>query len=77
VDGVYTATEGEIKEAWRLLIEQLKLVVEPSSAVSVALILFNEEFRTMLAERQSHWNVGIVLTGGNTTVSRIIEELSS
>lgn len=77
VSGMYTATEGEIKEAWRLLIEQLTMLVEPSAAVSVALVLFNEEFRTMLAMRKSHWNVGIILTGGNTTVSRIIEELGS
>ncbi|KUJ16757.1 tryptophan synthase beta subunit-like PLP-dependent enzyme [Mollisia scopiformis] len=75
VAGLYTATEREIKKTWRLLMEELKLVIEPSSAVSVALLLFNAEFRAMLAKQRKNWNIGIVLTGGNTTVSRITEEL--
>ncbi|KAK5120444.1 hypothetical protein LTR85_006383 [Meristemomyces frigidus] len=74
VDEVYTVPESEIKQAWRLLMEQLRVIVEPSSAVSIALVLFNEGFRSMLAARKSHWNIGIVLTGGNTTVTRMLEE---
>ncbi len=74
VHGIYAADDGEIRRAWRLLIEQLRLLVEPTSALALALILYNEEFRTMLAQRKSHWNIGLVLTGGNTTISRIVEE---
>ena len=75
VDGIHTATEAEIKQAWRMLIEQTGMLVEPSSAVAVATVMFNKRFRSILAARKPEWNIGIVLTGGNTTVSRIIEEL--
>lgn len=74
VNGIYTATESEIKQAWRLVIEEMRLMVEPSSAVSIATVLFNQKFREMLAAQKKVWNIGIVLTGGNTTVTRIIEE---
>jgi threonine dehydratase len=75
VDGVHTATEAEIKQAWRMLIEQTGMLVEPSSAVAVATVMFNKRFRKILAAQKREWNIGIVLTGGNTTVSRIVEEL--
>lgn len=75
VDGIHTATEAEIKHAWRMLIEQTGMLVEPSSAVAVATVVFNERFRKILTARKPEWNIGIVLTGGNTTVSRIVEEL--
>lgn len=76
VDGIYTATEPEIKQVWRLLLEEMRLMVEPSSAVSVATVMFNQKFRKMLAAQKTEWNIGIILTGGNTTVARIIEEFS-
>ena len=74
VNGIYTATEPEIKLVWRLLIEEMRLMVEPSSAVSVATVMFNQRFRKILAGKKPEWNIGIILTGGNTTVTRIIEE---
>ena len=77
VDGVFTATDGEIKDAWRLLVEELKMLIEPSSAVTLAVILFNKEFRSVLARRKAQWSIGIILTGGNTTVSKTAEEFSN
>lgn len=73
VRGVYSVSEGQIKAAMRLLLERLKVVVEPSAAVPLAVVLFDEGFRR-LAEREGGedgWNVGVVLTGGNTTVEAI------
>lgn len=53
--------------------ERAKLFVEPSAAVPLAVVLYNEEFRKVL-ERESGdegWNLGIVLSGGNTTMEAI------
>jgi threonine dehydratase len=68
-----TATEEEIKYAWRVILEEMLLMVEPSSAVAIATVLFKQRLPNMLAARQRVWNIGIVLIGGNTTVARIVE----
>ncbi|GAB7358796.1 hypothetical protein MBLNU230_g4021t1 [Neophaeotheca triangularis] len=73
LEGVYSVTEEQIKAALRLAMERAKLFIEPSAAVPLAVILYNEDFRKEI-ERQAGkdgWNVGVVLTGGNTTVEAI------
>ena len=67
VEGMYSVSEEEIKSALRLLMERAKLYVEPSSAVPLAVVLYNEEFRAMVEEQAGDegWDLGIVLTGGN------------
>lgn len=82
VEGVYAVGEEEIKESVRLMMERAKWVVEPSAAVPLAVILFNEEFRAMVENRQREereregqvtaWEVGVVVSGGNTTVEAIV-----
>lgn len=64
VERVFTVTEEQIALAMRIIIERLKVVIEPSAAVAVAVLLFNEDFRA-LVERDGIKNVGIVLEGGN------------
>ncbi|KIW28065.1 uncharacterized protein PV07_07749 [Cladophialophora immunda] len=77
VEGLYAVSEEEIKKAMRLVFERLKLVVEPSGCVPLAVVLFNREFRDMVAERQrkqggkGSWDVGVVFSGGNTTMKAI------
>ena len=76
VEGLYTVSEGEIKMAMRLVFERMKVVVEPSGCVGLAVVLFNEEFRSMVSRRQREsgleiWDVGIVLSGGNTTMKAL------
>ncbi|KAL4731415.1 hypothetical protein ACLX1H_000381 [Fusarium chlamydosporum] len=69
VHGMYSVSEEEIKAAMKLILERMKLFVEPSAAVPLAVVLFNEEFRSMI-EKESKgdvWDLGIVLSGGNTT----------
>ena len=70
---MYSVTEAQIKSAMRLMMERAKLFIEPSAAVGVAVALYNEDFRRMVQEEagEEGWNVGIVLTGGNTTVDAI------
>ncbi|KAK1148578.1 hypothetical protein N8T08_009585 [Aspergillus melleus] len=73
VRGVFAVTEDQIKEAMKLILERLKLVVEPSAAVPLAVILFDEEFRRIVEKEggKKGWDVGVILSGGNTTVEAI------
>lgn len=66
-------SEEQIKAAMRLLLERVKVVVEPSAAVPLAVVLYNEEFRRLVEKEagEEGWNVGVVLSGGNTTVEAI------
>ena len=58
VNQIALASEEEIVEAMRLIWERMKLVVEPSGAVSAAVAVF----------RKMEWEgkrVGVILSGGN------------
>ncbi|KAK1004549.1 hypothetical protein LTS01_003559 [Friedmanniomyces endolithicus] len=71
--GIYSVTEEQIKAALRLAMERAKLFIEPSAAVPLAVMLYNEDFRR-LVEREAGeegWNIGIFLSGGNTTMEAI------
>lgn len=73
VEGVYAVTEEQIKAAMRLVLERMKVFVEPSAVVGLAVCLFDEEFRR-LVEREGGdegWDMAIVFSGGNTTVEAI------
>ncbi|KAL4895312.1 tryptophan synthase beta subunit-like PLP-dependent enzyme [Aspergillus ambiguus] len=72
VAGVYAVTEEQITAAMRLVLERMKVVVEPSAVVGLAVCLFNEDFRRMVEkEAPQGWDVGVVFSGGNTTVEAI------
>lgn len=73
VAGLFAVTERNIRDAMRLVLERMKCVVEPSAVVGLATILYNEDFRR-LVEREAGdegWNIGVVFSGGNTTVEAI------
>ncbi len=65
VEAVFTVSEAEIVSAMRLVWERMKLVIEPSAAVGVAVVL-GEAFKATNAER-----VGVVLCGGNVSLDRL------
>lgn len=73
VHGVFAVTEEQIKAAMRLVLERMKVVVEPSAVVGLAVALFDEEWRTIVEKEggKEGWDVGIVLSGGNTSVEAI------
>lgn len=73
VKGMFSVSEEQIKSAMRLMLERAKIFIEPSAAVGVAVALYNEEFRRLVQTEagEAGWNVGVVLTGGNTTVDAI------
>jgi threonine dehydratase len=58
VDDVVTVTERQIVEAMRIVLQDLKLLIEPSSAVAVAAALAGK-----LGEGGAR--VGIIVSGGN------------
>ena len=64
VRDILTVTEAEIVAAMRLIWERVKLVVEPSSAVTLAAVL---KERDRFRGRQ----VGLVLSGGNVDLERL------
>jgi threonine dehydratase len=64
VERIFTVTEEQIATAMRIVIERLKVVIEPSPAVAVAVVLFHQEFKE-IAKKDGIVNVGIVLEGGN------------
>lgn len=54
----------------KLVYERMKLVIEPSAAVGLAVALYSEEFHRSLQtsaekEGKKRLNIGIVFSGGN------------
>ena len=68
VDAVVTVTDEQIVEAMRFAFERLKLVVEPSGAVGIAVV------RQHLVEAPS---IGIVISGGNVDAARFAQLLAA
>jgi threonine dehydratase len=64
VDEIATASEEAIVRAMRLLWDKLKMIVEPSSAVPLAMLL---ERKISLDKLR----VGVILSGGNVDLDRL------
>ncbi|MEC4725211.1 pyridoxal-phosphate dependent enzyme [Shewanella sp. D64] len=64
VTDILTATEDEIVAAMKIVWLRMKLVIEPSSAVSLATIIKNPEI--FKGKR-----VGIIITGGNVDLDKL------
>ena len=75
VAGVYAVSEAQIRRAMRLVMERLKVVVEPSAVVGVAVAMFDEGFRRR-CERDGGWDLGVVLSGGNVGMDALGELLA-
>jgi threonine dehydratase len=70
VRAMFSVTEEQIKKAMRLVLERMKIVVEPSAVVGLAVALYNEDFRK-IAEKEGGeegWDLGLVVSGGNVSV---------
>lgn len=81
VHGVFAVSEQEIKLAVKVIMDKAKLYVEPSAAVPLAVVLFNQDFRDMVAAKQGEsptpWDTVILLSGGNTTTDSMTQLLMS
>lgn len=71
--GMYSVTEEQIKKALRLVLERMKVVVEPSAVVPLAVALFNEDFRRLVEREggEAGWDLGLVVSGGNVSVEAL------
>eukprot|EP00898_Chlorokybus_atmophyticus_P003924 jgi/Chlat1/4532/Chrsp29S00335 len=69
VDAVMTVTDDQVVSAMSLIYERLKVVVEPSGAAGLAVVLSDEfkEFRL----RQHVRKVGVILCGGNVDLQEL------
>jgi threonine dehydratase len=64
VSDIFTATDAEIIDAMKLTWKHLRIVMEPSSAVPLAVVLKNPDvFRGK--------RVGIIITGGNVALDKL------
>ena len=64
VDGIITVTEESIVEAMELIWERMKIIVEPSSATVLAVILENPGLFTGK-------KIGLIISGGNVDLKRL------
>lgn len=73
VRGVYSVTEEQIVRTLRLVMERMKVVVEPSSVVPLAVVLWNEGFRKLVEEEAGDegWDIGVVFSGGNVSLEAL------
>ncbi|KAJ1326478.1 threonine dehydratase [Microdochium nivale] len=75
VSGFYSVGEDQIVAAMRLVYERMKMVIEPSAAVPLAVALYDQDFRDMVAREAGPegWDVGIVFSGGNVSLEALGE----
>ncbi len=66
VKEILLVSEEDIKAALKLVYERMKIVIEPSSAVTLAAVLKNKE---MFAGKK----IGIIFTGGNVDLIKFSE----
>ena len=66
LDAIYTVTDDEVIKAMRLIWERMKIIIEPSCATPVAVVL-SEEFKALKGMQ----SIGIILTGGNVDLSKL------
>ncbi|KAG7001332.1 ketol-acid reductoisomerase [Physcia stellaris] len=73
VRGVFAVSEEQILRTMKLVLERMKVFVEPSAVVGLAVCLYDEEFRHLVEKEggEEGWDIGVILSGGNTTVEAI------
>ena len=78
VRGVFAVSEEQILQAMKLVLERMKMFVEPSAVVGLAACLYDEDFRALIEREggEEGWDVGVVLSGGNTSVEAITKMFS-
>ena len=70
VDDIITVSETEIIEAMKFLWERMKLVIEPSGAVSLAGLF-------KIKDQLENQRIGIILSGGNVDLTQYFDQLKS
>jgi len=71
VDDIITVSERDILVATKLIWERLKICIEPSAGVGVA-VAMSEEFHQKYTDSKY---VGIILCGGNVDIIKLIDTI--
>jgi serine racemase len=74
VDDIYTVTEEEILKATKLVWERLKVCIEPSAGVGVAVAL-GPDFNGKYSPASGIRNVAVVLCGGNVDILKMAKKM--
>ena len=69
VDEIITVTEEQIKSAMKFYWERMKLVVEPSGAVPLALL------RNNVSKFDENSRIGVIISGGNIDLTDFFHQL--
>jgi len=73
VDNIITVSEEQILKSMIFYLERLKIVAEPSGAVSLSPILFQ-----MLDEKLTkNKRIGVILSGGNVDIVQFFSNLKT
>jgi threonine dehydratase len=68
LNAIYTVSDQEVCSAMKLIWERMKIIVEPSSATALAVVM-GEKFKLNCPE--SVKSIGIILTGGNVDLNKL------
>lgn len=68
VSGIVRITEDEIVAAMKLVWERMKIIIEPSSAVTVAAVLKCSKAQPRVFQNKK---IGIIISGGNVDLSKL------
>lgn len=68
VNGIIRVDEDEIVAAMKLVWERMKIIIEPSSAVTVAAVIRQSKENPEVLKNR---NVGIIISGGNVDLSNL------
>lgn len=64
VDGIETVSESDIVESLRMIWERMKIIVEPSCSISLAMVIKNSN---LFKDK----NVGLIMSGGNVDLNSL------
>ena len=66
LDAIYTVGDEDVVQSMRLIWERMKIIIEPSCATPVAVVM-SSEFKQL----ENIEKVGIILTGGNVDLEKL------
>ena len=66
LEAIYTVSDDEVIKAMKLIWERMKIIIEPSCATPVAVVM-GTEFKQLKGIEK----IGIILTGGNIDLSKL------
>ncbi|TFG07825.1 MAG: pyridoxal-phosphate dependent enzyme [Promethearchaeota archaeon] len=71
VDQIITVSEEQIVDAMQFYWERMKLVVEPSGAVSLAGLMYSDKIRPITKGAK----IGVIISGGNIDLTQFFETI--